>query len=73
MVVWRITARKFADTAFNGVGASLFGGRWNPKGTPLVYCTGSASLAAWEFFVGVSDDLLPRGLVRSQRYEVSTK
>ena len=47
-VVWRILTARFADNAFSGEGARLFGGRWNPKGTPMVYTAGSQSLAVLE-------------------------
>lgn len=34
--VWRITTARFAQTAFSGDGARLYGGRWNPKGREVV-------------------------------------
>ena len=39
------------STAFDGEGARRYGGRWNERGTPLVYLGGSLSLAALETFV----------------------
>lgn len=50
-VVWRMTAAKRADTALSGEGARLYGGRWNPKGVPMVYTAGSQSLATLELLV----------------------
>ena len=47
-VVWRMLTARFADNAFSGEGARLFGGRWNLKGTPIVYTAGSQSLAVLE-------------------------
>jgi RES domain-containing protein len=44
------TARR-ARAAFNGEGARLYGGRWNPKGVPLVYCAESRALAMLEMLV----------------------
>lgn len=48
---WRIFKPKHAATAFTGEGARLFGGRWNSKGTAVVYAAGSAALAALELLV----------------------
>ena len=49
--VWRITTRRFVDTAFSGEGAWLFGGRWNRPGQSLVYTAESRSLALLEMLV----------------------
>ena len=49
--VWRITTSAFARSAFTGEGARLYGGRWNPKGVPIVYTAASQSLAMLEMFV----------------------
>lgn len=51
MIVWRIERPEYADEALRGVGAGLYGGRWNHPGTPLVYLSTSLSLAAYERFV----------------------
>jgi RES domain-containing protein len=45
MLVWRICRARFAADPLSGEGARVFGGRWNPKGTRLVYTAGSQSLA----------------------------
>lgn len=59
--VWRITSNKFIKSAFNGEGARLFGGRWNSRGTPLIYTAESKSLAALEILVHLeSPDLLQK-------------
>lgn len=50
-VVWRLVTARFADTAFSGEGARLYGGRWNRKGRPMVYTAGSQSLAVLEMLV----------------------
>lgn len=44
--------------AFDGVGASLYPGRWNNKGTPMVYTASSQSLASLEILVHVDDSAL---------------
>lgn len=51
LTVWRITKRKHAKTAFEGIGARKYGGRWNNPGTSLVYTAQSQSLAALEILV----------------------
>ncbi len=49
--VWRITTARFVRTAFDGEGARLYGGRWNPKGWEVVYTAESQSLALLEMMV----------------------
>ena len=48
---WRITDAKHAATAFSGIGAELFGGRWNSPGFAVVYTSDSAPLAMLETLV----------------------
>lgn len=50
-VVWRLLTARFADSAFTGEGARLYGGRWNRKGVSMVYTAGSQSLAVLEMLV----------------------
>lgn len=50
-VVWRLLTARFADSAFTGEGARLYGGRWNRKGVPMIYTAGSQSLATLEILV----------------------
>lgn len=49
--VWRITTAAYARSAFSGEGARLYGGRWNPKGVPMVYTAANQSLAMLEMLV----------------------
>jgi RES domain-containing protein len=49
--VWRIVQRKYAAEAFSGEGSAEYGGRWNQKGTAVVYCAQSESLAQLEVLV----------------------
>lgn len=48
--VWRIAVETptFAANDLSGTGAKLTGGRWNSKGTPLVYCSTNIALATLE-------------------------
>ena len=48
---WRIVREKYAATAFDGEGAWRFGGRWNSRGTRVVYSSATLSLAALETLV----------------------
>ncbi|PSF35820.1 hypothetical protein C7H19_15460 [Aphanothece hegewaldii CCALA 016] len=56
MDIWRITKNKHAATAFTGEGARRFGGRWNGKGAPMVYCASTLSLAGLETFVHMESE-----------------
>ena len=49
--IWRIVTARFADSAFSGEGARLFGGRWNRKGLPMIYTAECRSLALLEMMV----------------------
>jgi RES domain-containing protein len=57
---WRLDSRRYAKAALSGNGAFKYGGRWNLRGTRVVYCAESRSLAAMELLVHVEDfeDLL---------------
>ena len=63
MRVWRICRQRYADTAFAGEGARLYGGRWNSKGVRVVYTSTSLALAAMEMFVNLEPKLRPDDLV----------
>ena len=55
----RLISPRFVNKAFVGEGARLYGGRWNSKGTPIVYTSSSLALAALEMLVHLgSTDLL---------------
>lgn len=64
MLIWRICARQHAKRAFRGEGAQLWGGRWNPPGLPIVYCSENLSLACLEMLVHADPEDLPSDLVR---------
>jgi RES domain-containing protein len=57
---WRIVKARRAETAFDGEGARLSGGRWNSPGTGMVYTSASAALAVLEILVHLGQgDILP--------------
>jgi RES domain-containing protein len=58
MIVYRITGRKFAND-INGTGAASFGGRWNKKGTPVLYTGESKEIALLETIVHIPPLLVP--------------
>jgi RES domain-containing protein len=53
VIAWRLCSAKWADSAFSGEGARIAGGRWNERGTRLVYLGQSLSLCALEVLVHV--------------------
>ena len=48
---WRIVKDSRASEAFSGEGALRHGGRWNSRGTRLVYASSTRALAALELLV----------------------
>lgn len=50
MLLYRICRFTYAQS-LSGAGAGLYGGRWNPVGTNLLYTAGSISLACLEYLV----------------------
>ena len=66
-LVWRIAADTpdYGSDDLTGKGAELTGGRWNRKGTPLIYTSQSVALACLETLVHLGDPLpLNRYLVQ---------
>lgn len=61
MRAWRLC--KKAHAAFDGEGARMAGGRWNLRGTAVVYLSQTLSLAALELLVHADPALLPNDLV----------
>lgn len=56
MVIYRLVQSRFKED-LSGEGSSVFGGRWNSKGTRALYCAQHVSLAVLELLVnaGLSD------------------
>lgn len=48
---YRIVKEKYWESAFDGEGARLYGGRWNSKGVPVVYTSDSLALCSLEILV----------------------
>ncbi len=61
MEVYRISlVRHIRD--LTGEGARLYGGRWNHKGTGVMYTSANRALAVLEYLVHVTLSLIPDGL-----------
>ena len=57
MKVWRIAKSAHAGSVedmLSGEGAARYGGRWNPKGMPAVYCSENSALAALEVLANLA-------------------
>jgi len=60
MKLYRLTKVKYGKD-LSGKGAELSGGRWNSKGTPMLYTSQSIALATTEIAVHVPLGILPKG------------
>ncbi len=58
MIVFRLSRARYASD-LSGKGAELSGGRWNSKGTPMVYCSESRALCTVEIAVHLPLNLIP--------------
>ncbi|MEI6141389.1 MAG: RES family NAD+ phosphorylase [Mariniphaga sp.] len=58
MIVYRITGKKHADD-LSGTGAAIYGGRWNKKGTPVLYTGENREIALLEALVHIPAMLVP--------------
>ncbi len=59
MIAYRLGRKKYIRD-LSGEGARLYGGRWNRKGTPMLYASEHCSLALLEHLVHASKHLLPK-------------
>jgi RES domain-containing protein len=62
MDLFRIISEKYADD-LSGTGAKLVGGRWNSKGSPVIYCSENRALALLENLVRTPLTLLKSDLM----------
>ena len=69
---WRIVRAARVKSAFTGEGARLYGGRWNSRGTAVIYLSEHESLAALELLVHLTP-LLPDDRYLSFRLEWEDK
>lgn len=61
MLVWRLCREEYAD--LSGIGASLYGGRWNSPGHAVVYTSSTLSLSFVEIIPGLRKGVIPLGFV----------
>ncbi len=66
ITAWRIVHVDRKAHAFTGEGARINGGRWNNKGTSVVYTSSSISLASMEIMVNLPSAVLLEQYVRIQ-------
>lgn len=59
MRVYRLSKEKYKED-LSGMGAEKFGGRWNSKGTRMVYTSDSRALAKLEVAVNVALHRIPK-------------
>ena len=58
MLVYRITGAKYAGD-LSGTGAAIYGGRWNKKGTRVLYTGETKEIALLELIVHLPPMLVP--------------
>jgi RES domain-containing protein len=61
MRVYRIAKEKYTHD-LSGEGARLYGGRWNRRGTSMLYAAGNSSLAILEKLVHIPPHVFPKDL-----------
>ena len=59
MIVYRLAISAYKND-LSGNGAKLYGGRWNPAGIAVLYCTENISLAVLEILIRTGKDTIPR-------------
>jgi RES domain-containing protein len=59
MIVYRLCRKVYADD-LSGRGAELNGGRWNGKGTAMIYTSASRALCMVEIIVHIPAGIIPR-------------
>ncbi len=59
MIVYRLCKKAYAND-ISGRGAEISGGRWNIKGTAMVYTTASRALCMVEIMVHIPAGIIPK-------------
>lgn len=59
MLVYRITGKTYAGD-LTGTGAAIYGGRWNKKGSPVLYTGENKEIALLETIVHTPPMLVPK-------------
>lgn len=59
MRVYRLSRKKYAHE-LSGIGAAMFGNRWNSKGTEIIYTAESRALAMAEVLVHLIKGKIPK-------------
>ena len=73
-LAWRLDLQPHGSTWDRGIGSAKVGGRWNPVGYPVVYCSADPATAILEVAVHKGFavlDTLPHVLTRARIPEVT--
>jgi len=62
MLIYRISSSKYIED-LSGAGAKAYGGRWNNKGTAIVYLAESRAMAVMEVLVHLRSDEVDKPFV----------
>ena len=71
---WRLDSQRHSSTWDSGIGATKVGGRWNPVGYPVVYCSADPATAILEVAVHKGFavlDIVPHVLTRARIVDVN--
>jgi RES domain-containing protein len=73
-LAWRLDLQRHGSTWDKGIGAAKVGGRWNPVGYPVVYCSADPATAILEVAVHkgfAALDTVPHVLTRARPLDVA--
>ena len=73
-LAWRLDLQRYGSSWDSGVGSTKVGGRWNPVGYPVVYCSADPATATVEVAVNQGFavlDTIPHVLTRARILEVT--
>jgi len=63
--MWAFRVRRASHPSYDGEGARLFGGRWNSRGTKVLYMSESRALAVLEVLVHLTNTLPDKCVIGS--------